>query len=396
MTVEPRLYRLRLLNGCDSRFLVIQFKEVDGSATDPTDPSAGSPIEFKVIGGDQGLHFPPQKTTRLIIETGARYDIIVDFSAAKGKRVIMENLGGDEPFKGDIPDLDEVSLTNRIMAFDVLAAEYSDSPHQRDIKYDSVLNPPELLNKTPDRVRKVALFEGRDEYSRLQPILGTAEPATDAKGMAIHWPDDSAACNGGCTMDCPYTCADLNGKQIEGSAAWHSPTTENPKLGDVEEWEIWNVSVDAHPIHLHLVHFEVVSRHEIIWDDNNNIDDPECKSSPGNPTSGICLETQAVVQHNGKLGQGFKIVYPNTCSGGVRGNCYRATADLPDGLIETSRKDMVTALPGQVTKIRAKFDKPGPFVWHCHILSHEDHEMMRLLFVSGGYEKWWKKGDHHI
>ena len=49
-----------------------------------------------------------------------------------------------------------------------------------------------------------------------------------------------------------------------------------------------------------------------------------------------------------------------------------------------SPKDMVTARPGEVTKIRATFDKPGRYVWHCHILSHEDHEMMRVLHVGEG------------
>jgi spore coat protein A len=44
-----------------------------------------------------------------------------------------------------------------------------------------------------------------------------------------------------------------------------------------------------------------------------------------------------------------------------------------------SGKDMVTALPGQIPRIKATFGKPGHYVWHCHILSHEDHEMMRVL-----------------
>jgi FtsP/CotA-like multicopper oxidase with cupredoxin domain len=45
------------------------------------------------------------------------------------------------------------------------------------------------------------------------------------------------------------------------------------------------------------------------------------------------------------------------------------------------RTDIVTAMPGQVTRIRAKFDRLGTYVWHCHIISHEDHEMMRKFEV---------------
>ena len=54
----------------------------------------------------------------------------------------------------------------------------------------------------------------------------------------------------------------------------------------------------------------------------------------------------------------------------------------PAEYVENAPKDMVTALPGQVTRIKATFDKPGRYVWHCHILSHEDHEMMRVLHVG--------------
>ncbi|MDJ0801088.1 MAG: multicopper oxidase domain-containing protein [Calothrix sp. MO_167.B12] len=44
---------------------------------------------------------------------------------------------------------------------------------------------------------------------------------------------------------------------------------------------------------------------------------------------------------------------------------------------EKGWKDTVVANPGEVTRVIAKFDRRGRYVWHCHILSHEDHEMMR-------------------
>ncbi|MCB1048906.1 MAG: multicopper oxidase domain-containing protein, partial [Calditrichaeota bacterium] len=58
---------------------------------------------------------------------------------------------------------------------------------------------------------------------------------------------------------------------------------------------------------------------------------------------------------------------------------------------ESAPRDMVVALPDTVTRIKMKFDRPGRYVWHCHILSHEDHEMMRVLHVGPGAQ--YKQGD---
>jgi FtsP/CotA-like multicopper oxidase with cupredoxin domain len=230
-----------------------------------------------------------------------------------------------------------------------------------------------------DRLRKVALFEGKDEFGRLQPLLGTAEPATDFAGIPINWPATPE-----------YASVGLVG-QMEGSIAWHSPTTENPALNSTEEWEIWNVTGDAHPVHLHLVHFEVLGRQEIVWDSNTiGPDDPSGEEEDrvipnalyGTPADdGTYLVTQPTVQHNSVAGDpatygvGFRIVNP-TATG--------VALPQPAEYVENAPKDMVTALPGQVTRIKATFDKPGRYVWHCHILSHEDHEMMRVLYVGPG------------
>ena len=361
MNVERRNYRFRLLNGCDSRFLAVQFFEVPAGATDFVSPRANGPLPFTVIGSDQGLASSPTTVETLLMETGSRYDIIFDFkTVGQGNRVIMKNIGGDEPFGGDIPGPQVFGETDRIMAFDVVLP-LSDVP-------DPVLTGINFGPNVPgpiDRYRKVALFEGKDEFGRLQPLLGTAEPATDYLGNPINWPNTQ-----------PYIDAGLVG-QMDGSIAWHSPTTENPDLNSTEQWAIWNATGDAHPVHLHLVHFEILGRLEINWDSNttedNRVIPNDDYSTPAG--DGTYLVTQPVVQHNGALGSGFRLVNPTTVGGRI---------DPGDEYVENAPKDMVTALPNQVTFIKATFDKPGRYVWHCHILSHEDHEMMRVLHVGGG------------
>ena len=316
MNVEPRNYRLRLLNGCDSRFLAAQF--FVGGLTD-TDPSSGSgPVPFTVIGSDQGLASSPTTVDTLLMETGSRYDVLFDFKGLAGKRVIMKNIGGDEPFGGDLVT-DDANIqvfgdTDRIMAFDVVLPLDPAVPDlsPTGINFGSVI-------PTPTRLRKVALFEGMDEYGRLQPLLGTVE-------------DDLSAATA-------YT--------------WFQPATETPTVDTTEVWEIYNFTGDAHPVHLHLVNFEILNRSEISF-----------AADEENP--------QQVLQHNGEYGTVAAVSDIQIGGDANQGAEY----------YEAAPKDMVTALPEQVTRIRAHFDKSGRYVWHCHILSHEDHEMMRVLDVD--------------
>jgi FtsP/CotA-like multicopper oxidase with cupredoxin domain len=322
--VEPRNYRMHLLNGTDSRFMVIKFR----AAATPTSTDlagASAPLPFWVIGSDQGLAEAATQVTQLVFEPGSRYDIVFDFSqVADGSRIIMENFAGDAPFGGDVgrDDIFPNSQTDRVMAFDVVLPEdtsVADSFNPNNIgQYGGNTN-------TPDVTRKVALFEGMDEYGRLQPLLGTGEPTLDAAGHVVN-----------------------------GSIAWHEPTTENPDLGATEVWEIYNATGDAHPVHLHLVNFEVLDRQEFTAD----------------------VIEQPVLQHNGTFGKGFRLEHI--------GLGAPVSLGPSDGYVENAPKDMVTALPDQVTRIKATFDKPGRYVWHCHILSHEDHEMMRVLHVGPG------------
>jgi len=125
---------------------------------------------------------------------------------------------------------------------------------------------------------------------------------------------------------------------------WDDPVTENPGLGDVELWEVFNATEDAHPIHLHLVAFQILNREGFTGD----------------------LET-------GMADHGTKLFLKNPVPSG------NPRAPEPN---EGGRKDTAQMLPGEITRIIAKFDRPGRYVWHCHILSHEDHEMMRPYYVG--------------
>jgi FtsP/CotA-like multicopper oxidase with cupredoxin domain len=112
---------------------------------------------------------------------------------------------------------------------------------------------------------------------------------------------------------------------------WMDEVTENPAVGDTEVWEIYNTTADAHPIHVHEVAFEVVNREGLVLDAEGEVAQP--------------------IQLDGNI-------------------------SLPESW-ETGVKDTVTALPGEVTRVRIQFNTPGQYVWHCHIVEHEDNEMMR-------------------
>jgi FtsP/CotA-like multicopper oxidase with cupredoxin domain len=323
-SVEPRQYRVRLLNACDSRFMRLRLKYIPDGASNPevTDPAAGLLLPFLVIGSDQSLRATAAEVTEVDFMPGERLDLIIDFKhVPAGSRVIVENILGDAPFGGDLPgeeDLFTDRLTDRIMAFDVELP--FDATRADTVIVDGAGLGGGLAVPDTNIVRKLALFEGTDEFGRLQPMLGTAEPVTDATGTLV-----------------------------SGAMTWGQPYTEVPGLGDTEIWEIYNATMDAHPIHVHLVHFEVMNREGFTAD----------------------MVEQPIHQPNGMSGVGFRLENVST-DGITRG----------PGVTEQTRRDMVMALPGEVTRIKMTFDKPGRYVWHCHILSHEDHEMMRPFHVG--------------
>jgi spore coat protein A, manganese oxidase len=154
---------------------------------------------------------------------------------------------------------------------------------------------------------------------------GTARPLALLEEMSEFFDDAPAETRLGTVAGDPNA-----GTGTWTALRWEDPVTENPELGATEVWEFYNATEDAHPMHVHEVLFQVVDRQPIEVDEDHETVHvlPGSEPSPPEPW-------------------------------------------------ENGFKDTVIAYPGQVTRVRAQFTTPGQFVWHCHIVEHEDNEMMR-------------------
>jgi FtsP/CotA-like multicopper oxidase with cupredoxin domain len=288
LNVERRRYRFRILNGCNSRFVILKL-------------SNGLP--FWQIGAEGGFLPARVQTTQLLMSPAERADVIIDFTnVPAGTEIVLQNLGPDEPFGGGEPDEDfdqaNEETTGQVMQFRVVprvGQDHSTPPERLILPARSAL--PEA-----SVVRQVSLNE------EVSAVLADVGPRAALLG----------------TMD----ATTMPGTITPIPLMWEDPITENPALGATEVWEIYNYTVDAHPIHVHEVMFEVVDR-------------------------------QPFDTETGELGD---IRSPEPT--------------------ETGRKDTVIAYPGEITRIKATFDLPGLYVWHCHIVEHEDNEMMRPYRVG--------------
>lgn len=255
LEVEPRRYRFRVMNGSNARFFRLSF---------------GGLLEMNVIGGDQGLLPAPVKTKRVLVSPAERTDIVFDFSAHVGERIVLKSDSFD------------------IMEFRVAATAAKD---------DSSL-PPQL--RTIEQIP-----ESRAVKTRRLTLDETMDKVQNSMGMLLN------------------------------NTAWHMPVTEKPVINTTEIWEFVNLTEDTHPIHLHLVKFKVLDRRSF-----------------------------DVFQFQDK--------------GEMR---YTARA-IPPGPEEAGWKDTVSCEKGQVTRIIVPFEGyTGRYVWHCHLLEHEDNEMMRPFEV---------------
>jgi spore coat protein A len=288
LEVEPRKYRFRLVNASNSRFYHLTLLPADAKGK-PTGAPAGAP-SFRQVGSDGGLLPAPLQSHYLIFSPGERFDLVIDFSEHKGENFALLN-DAPAPYArgGEIVPKD-------VMLFKVtklLAGKDTSS-------LPDALSPWAPLNPT---------------HAVRERILALTEMDRPSDG---------------------YTMIGLLGQRH-----WDDPITEDPKAGSTEIWSFANATGDVHPIHLHLVQFQVLNRQPF-----------DVKSY---------IET-------GKLN-------------------FVGMPMPPESNERPAWKDTVKTYAGYVTRVIARFDlpvgaatSPGQefrYVWHCHVLEHEDNEMMR-------------------
>ncbi len=352
LEVEQRQYRFRLLNACNARFLNPRLVYARGTTfPDDTEPSAVAGPAFIQIASEGGflpapamLNGPAQ--VRLLLAPAERADVIVDFrNVPAGSTLILHNDApapypmGDErdDFFRSSPKSPRTAPgygpdTRTLLQIKVKARSGpADTPISLPVRFTPT--DPFLIDQVPGVptpvpagafVRRLTLNEGFDELGRLIQFLGT----------------DTAANAGG-------------EEDVGFGRAYLDTPTEVISAGSTEVWEIANLTGDTHPIHFHLVNAQVLSRQAF-----------SVRQYAGGAPK---LQGKPIAPDANELG-------------------WKETVRMNPG--EVTRVLMtfdVAAVPFTVPispRLFARYGISGAeYVWHCHILEHEEHDMMRPLVV---------------
>lgn len=395
LNVEPRRYRFRFVNGANSRFFNLHFG-------DPFTDNLSASVPVYIIGSDGAyLNQPAGPQHSVLFAPGERIDMIVDFTNFAGKNITVKNNARvPYPFGPAVPlpvgdprlqpgDLPQPQMMN-VMQFRV-------SP---TAVIDKSCNPANGGCRSP--IKMVKLVDGTGNISkgvkidkRRQLVLKehsgfdtNTEPPTETG------PEEVLLNN-----------TEWNGLNSPGIASSFplDGISELPRVGATELWEIINLTADAHPIHTHLFQFQILNRQGF----NDSEFDGYTKAwaeAFGSPLPQSCDNIDPL---NPCPGYGPPLPYnvPNA-DGAVGGNPaispYLSSNPEPPDLFESGWKDTARVLPGEVMRILVRvaptstpigsarpgknsyrFDPTkGPgYVWHCHIIDHEDNEMMRPFIV---------------
>jgi len=387
LNVEPRQYRFRLLNGSNARFYDLTLEMTKISNINKPNKTKGTTQPFIAIATDDGYLANAVSTPNILIAPGERYEVIVDFSALlPGDVVIMKN-AARTPYPGGVAVTKDG--TDTVMKF-VVAKPLSAAPLTPVVAGAPI---------KPTPIQPIA------SAAAISPMAPAPAPAA---GTIVRQLTLNEVIGAGGPLELVVNNSKYNlQKAPDGSIGTGCLTplcreTELPQVGDTEIWEIINVTADAHPMHTHLTSFQLQDR------------------TPFIKAKDWITQYDALLLANGVLPGGGP---PNpynvrNADGAIGGNpavnafLNVAARRLPLPY-ELGWKDTVITYPGEVTRIAVRWapqDRPVapidpatlvnpdagvnayPFdptaliggvgyVWHCHILDHEDNEMMRTLTV---------------
>jgi FtsP/CotA-like multicopper oxidase with cupredoxin domain len=364
--VEPKRYRFLFLNGSNARTYEMSFK-ISGQGKSPT---------FWQIATDGGYLDAPAAVQKLILMPGERADVILDFAGfAAGTTMILEN-SAKSPYPGGTPP--KGATVGRVMQFKVVAAIGGADTTFNPALGGSLRSPMvRLVNPTTgtpavavDKTRQLTLNEVMGMRNKVGGIQYPGGPL-EILVNNTKWSGESAR-----------TYNDFTPITVNGITTKYS---ELPQEGDTEVWEIVNLTADAHPMHWHLVQFQLLNRQSF---DLKNYTAAYNLAFPGGlyiPDFGPPLNYNT---GNTRALGGNPDITP-----------FLMGASLPPAANEVGWKDTIMVPPGMVTRIVVRwaptdlptttpksglffpFDPSDGFqhgyVWHCHIIDHEDNEMMR-------------------
>jgi FtsP/CotA-like multicopper oxidase with cupredoxin domain len=408
LKIEPKRYRFLVLNGSNARTYELAFT----NTRLPTKTRPSSSPAIYVIGNDQGYLDTPQLipagaalANKLVVMPGERYEIIVDFGANAGDNIILTNTA-NVPY-GPLGVPPNPLTDGRVMQFKVNSLCPSNQCGSNDTSYNPANGGTIRIANPTQRLADLATF---------QPAAGVTVHKTRRLTLnEVLAPPQGKWLGGPLEILVNNTLYDGTSTRTFGdftpvTSLWNTTQySELPHEGETELWEIVNLTVDAHPIHPHLVAFQVLNRQTLLIDPNDLAGKTLYENVtyngafPGGagfiPGFGPPLDYNC---GNGAPGRGP--VDPNTCVFG--GNPVIPPEYLgpmvPPSPQEIGWKDTVMAPPAAVTRILVRFAKteyapdalsdaigydfdPGEghgYVWHCHIIDHEDNEMMRPYQVQ--------------
>ncbi len=399
VNVEPRRYRLRMLAGSNARMWRMNFGSVPVYAIGSDDNYLDAPVPAatSTLPGQPNIVF---------IAPGERMDVIVDFTNFSGQSITVTN-DANAPFPvGMIPGVDQPGMA-QIMQFNVnLTKKGKDTSCNPAIAGQCIR--PKAMVRLTDGQGNIAPGVKIDKHRQLilKEIASPAGPVMVTVNNTLYMGNMSPSIN----LD-----------------VFPDGMTETPAVGSTEEWEIINLTMDAHPMHTHLVQFQVLNRES--FQDGSLVSDTKNYPfdwaaafpayAPWTFPAGFTWENPALAPNDFASGCTGGVFCPGygpplpyeiaNADGAVGGNpaigpYLRGDAAAPDAW-ESGWKDTAKAYPGQVlrmivrwtptsTKVNTKkswignnffpFDPTkGPgYVWHCHIIDHEDNDMMRPYKVT--------------